>query len=666
MCGISGVISFNKQNGAVKSLSNILSEIKHRGPDDEGCVFFAKEESLITFGDDTPVNVKASTLSYSPKNNISEVNHNHSIGLGHRRLSILDLSEKGHQPMCDNSENYWIVYNGEVYNYLKIRKELEQKGHQFTTDTDTEVVLKAYIEWGKDCLIKFNGMWSFVIYNKETKQLFGARDRFGVKPFYYIHNKETFAFCSEIKGLLQLDGFKKEINPVAVYDYLVMSKMEIDSESFFKNILELKPAHCFDLNTKEGEIVFIISYSLKHNESWKNLNKKGLDSAIKDVSKKVTKAIDIRLNSDVKTGSCLSGGIDSSSVVTKINELLSQKELKQIGTKQEVFTASYPNTKIDESSWAKLVVDQTKTNWNQTFPTAKDFQNQIEDLVYAQDIPFGSPTSFTQFKVMELINKKNVRVSIDGQGADELFGGYSPHFTSSIFNGLKAFSFSSVINNLKSQDGSFSNYSQVYKLPIQYIVAKYFPIIYFNKLKKKQPELSFLNDSLIQKNKDRFRFMNDQFSSNLNSLLNFQFTKYGLKQLLRTADRSSMHFSVESRMPFVDDSDLIETVFNISGANKIKNGISKTLLREAMKDILPNEIYNRTDKLGFATPQKDWFKELKPVFKEIISNQKTDEFVNWDNLNNNFEEIFNHALATDTKRLWRLINFALWRKVYKV
>jgi asparagine synthase (glutamine-hydrolysing) len=610
--------------------------------------------------------VKPSDLSYSPKNTISEINDTHNIGLGHRRLSILDLSEKGHQPICDTSENYWMVYNGEIYTYQEIRVELEQKGHQFATETDTEVVLKSYIEWGKSCLDKFNGMWSFVIYNKATQQLFGARDRFGVKPFYYIHSNETFAFCSEIKGLLKLRGFKREINPTAVYDYLVISKMEIDSETFFKNIFELKPAHSFELNVASGQLSVEKYYTLKHNKNWENLNKSDLNKTITDLKEKITNAISIRLNADVKTGSCLSGGIDSSVVVTNINALLSQKEIKQIGNKQEVFTASYPNTKIDESGWAKLVVDQTKTNWHQTFPTAKDLQDQIEALVYAQDIPFGSPTSFTQFKVMELINKKEVKVSIDGQGADELFGGYSPHFTAAIFDALKSFSFSAAFENLKAPNGSFTNRDQVYKLPIKFLATKYFPTLYFKQLKKKQPELTFLNASFSEKHKKRFKFINDQFSSNLNGLLNFQFTNYGLKQLLRTADRSAMHFSVESRMPFVDDVNLVETVFNISGANKIKGGISKTLLREAMKDILPKEIYNRTDKLGFATPQTEWFKELKPYFKTIIGNQKTDEFVDWEDLNANFDTVFHHAVNTDTKRLWRLINFALWRKVYQV
>ena len=666
MCGISGVISFNTNNETVKSLPNLLDEIKHRGPDDEGCVFFSDKDTLTTFGKDTPENVKFSSLPYSPQNDHSEINDSHYIGLGHRRLSILDLSEKGHQPLCDETENYWIVYNGEVYNYQEIRKELIQKGHRFTTETDTEVVLKAYIEWGKECLHKFNGMWSFVIYNKFTQQLFGARDRFGVKPFYYIHNKKSFAFCSEIKGLLKLNGFKKEINPTAVYDYLVINKMELDSETFFKNIFELKPAHSFELDVRSQKMSINKYYTLKHNKRWKTLNKEQFKKTVSTLQHAITKAISIRLNADVKTGSCLSGGIDSSTVVVKVNELLHQQEMKQIGTAQEVFTASYPDTKIDESGWAKLVVDQTKTNWNQTFPTAEGLQNQIEELIYAQDIPFGSPTSFTQFKVMELIHSKEVKVSIDGQGADELFGGYSPHFTSIIFNALKSFSLKSIKGNLTTPHGSFSNHSQVFKLPIQYLVAKYFPTLYFNQLKKRQPELSFLNNSLLKKHKTRFHYFNDQFSSSLNGLLHFQFTQYGLKQLLRTADRNSMNFSVESRMPFVDDIELVETVFNISGANKIKDGISKMLLREAMKEVLPQKIYNRSDKLGFATPQAEWFTTLKPYFKEILQHQKTDDFVNWDELNENFEKIFNHAISTDTKRLWRLINFALWRKVYQV
>lgn len=666
MCGISGIISYQQNATLVKSISSVLQAIKHRGPDDEGFVFFDNNTPIPVFGNDTPQNVKQSNLLYSPKIGIDDLNTNANVVLGHRRLSILDLTEYAHQPLCNEDSNYWIAFNGEIYNYQTIRDELVKLGFHFTSTSDTEVVLKAYIAWGAACLTKFNGMWSFVIYDKTLQKLFGARDRFGVKPFYYIHNNNYFAFCSEIKGLLKIEGFKKEINPKAVYDYLVLGKMEIDSETFFRGIFELKPATYFELEVKTKKLEIYNYYQLKTNTNWEKVDKSKSETIVADLKTKITNAIATRLNSDAKTGTCLSGGIDSSIVVGTINELLKQKEIKQIGEKQEVFTASYPDYEIDESNWAKLVVNQTKTNWNQTFPSAIELRAQLDELVYAQDIPFGSSSTFSQYKVMELIHSKNVKVTLDGQGADELFGGYANHFTNFIINSFKEFSFSTILNNLKNAHRSFSNKKNIFKLPLQSLIIKNFQSFYFKKFIKHEPELAFVNPTLISDNKYRFSFINDKIKPTLNGLLHYQFTEYGLKHLLRTADRNSMHFSVESRMPFADDIDLIESVFNVSGSYKIQYGKSKYLLREAMKDILPEEIYNRTDKIGFATPEKNWFIELQPYFKEIISQLKNDEYVNWEEFYQNFDAIYENALNTSTLRLWRFINFALWRKVYHV
>ncbi|MDG1475552.1 MAG: asparagine synthase (glutamine-hydrolyzing) [Vicingaceae bacterium] len=666
MCGIAGIVSYSPDFNIKESIIPMLNEIKHRGPDDEGCVFISDSKSTPTFGIDTPLEVRNSSLPYSPSLDINSFTDSSKTVLGHRRLSILDLSEHAHQPMCNETENYWIVFNGEIYNYKEIRTELIEKGHQFTSNSDTEVVLKAFIEWGKNCLSKFNGMWSFVIYNKTTKKLFGARDRFGVKPFYYIKNENHFAFCSEIKGLLKIEGFKKKINPNAVYDFLISSKLEIDDETFFKGIFELKPSSLFELDTVSRKFTTEKYYTLSYNKKWESINPTELPNVIADIKQKVINAVDIRLNADVKTGSCLSGGIDSSAIVTTINQLLKEKEINPIGKEQEVFTASYPNTSIDESEWAQIVVDKTKTNWNQTFPDAKSIEQQLTDLVYAQDIPFGSSTSFSQFKVMELIHQKGVKVSIDGQGADELFAGYPNHYASSIVNGMKSFSILAVLKNLKAKDGTFSNHSQILKLPLQSLYIQLFPNSYFGKLKVKQPELAYIKPNFLKENKNRLVLINDKFKSNLNNLLHYQFTDCGLKQLLRTADRSSMHFSVETRMPFVDDNDLVETVFNISGKPKIKDGKSKFLLREAMKGLLPEEIYNRTDKLGFSTPEKQWFAALKPYLKSILAEQKNDEFVNWEEMDKNFDVLYENALNTNISRFWRFIIFALWRKVYNV
>lgn len=667
MCGISGIapLKTNKKK-LLESLPTLMEAIKHRGPDDEGCSFFSEKNILCTFGNDTPENVKNSKFSYSPIAPISNLDDNYFLGLGHRRLSIIDLSEYGHQPMCDKSENYWIVYNGEIYNYQSLKIELEKLGHQFITQTDTEVLLNAYIEWGEECLTKLNGMWSFVIFDRKKNELFGARDRFGVKPFYYINNEDCFAFSSEIKSLIQLPNFEKKINPIAVYDYLVSGKLEIDDESFFKGIYELKPAHKFTFNLTTKTFKQNKYYELSYTKKWNSFDNEVFNKLSDDVYKKVYKAVEIRLKADVKIGTCLSGGIDSSIITCVINELLKDKKINQNEEVQELFTAVYPDNIINEEHWAELVSKTTKTNWNKTYPTANNLKEQLEDLIYYQDIPFTSSSTFSQYKVMELVSKTDVKVTIDGQGADELFGGYAPHYVASVHNSLKKFSCSSFFNNIIGQKSNFSERSLLYLLPLKYIFSKLFKNSYQKRLIKSQPELQYLNKKLWDSYSERIHFKNDEFSCDLNKLLAYQYTKNTLKHLLRLADRNAMRFSIESRTPFVDDYELVEFAFNQSGVYKIRNATSKYLLKEAFKKMIPKEIYERKDKIGFATPEKEWLKELKPIFKEIIDEQKNDEFVDWNGIQENFDSIYNNALKTNTQRIWRLINFAIWKKVYQV
>jgi asparagine synthase (glutamine-hydrolysing) len=664
MCGISGIVALNTGNRElIKSLPTLLDTIKHRGPDDEGAVFFSKDKFISTYGNDTPTEVKESQLPYAPKNTINKLDESYFLGLGHRRLSILDLSELGHQPMCDKTENYWIVYNGEIYNYQELKLELSELGYEFISQTDTEVLLYAYIEWGEKCLNKLNGMWSFVIYDRNKNELFGARDRFGVKPFYYSNKDNSFAFSSEIKSLVQLPDFKKEINPKAVYDYLVLGKLEVDDESFFKGISELKPAHFFKFDLTKSNFKVRKYYELHFNKKWNSFNKNELNSYSKEIYDKTYSAIESHLNADVKVGTCLSGGLDSSIVATVINDVLKNNSEKN---PQELFTATYPSHKINEEKWAERIANSTNSNWNKTTPNANDLKSQIEDLVYYQDIPFTSSSSFSQYKVMELANRASVKVTLDGQGADELFGGYSPHYVSSIYNSLKTFSINSFLNNINGEKSNFSNRSLTTSLPLKYYYSKFFNSSFKNKLIKSQPELKFISNDLWENYQNRFSLKNDNFSCNLNQLLSYQFTNTPLKHLLRLADRNSMRFSIESRIPFADDINLIESTFNISGSYKIRNGSSKYLLREAFKKLLPKEIIKRKDKIGFATPETEWFIELKPYFRELIFEQKTDEFVNWEGIQNDFENIYNNALKSSTQRLWRLINFAIWRKVYKI
>ncbi len=667
MCGISGIVSLNAGFVDVKkhlqAMSNIL---RHRGPDDEG-FFYTNDTTHATMGgQDTPRNCYHIELPYAPKTNIEDNSANYCLGLAHRRLSIIDLHPTGHQPMCIQDQSLWIVFNGEIYNYVEIKKKLEKLGAKFFSFTDTEVVLKAYQYWGKDCFQEFNGMWAIAIYDKSKNILFCSRDRFGVKPFYYYFDKNIFAFASEQKALVAMPFVKNKINNNAAFQYLALGTTESQEQGLFERVIELLPGHHLTLNTATGQFEKEQYYQLKYTHDWEDFSAKKFDFHVAETKELFVQAVSRRLRSDAPIGSCLSGGIDSSSIVCTTDLLMKNKFMNQIGLRQNVFTASYHNESIDETSWAAKVVDATQTNWHKTYPDAEGLVQDFEDLAYTQDIPILASSTYAQYKVMQLVHQKNIKVTLDGQGADELFAGYSPHFVAYFYEAIRNKSWKQVRENIAHIDTEFSNYKHIFGIRAKHILAANFSA-YFKKygFKNSRKEFGYINNDFWKTNNHQLDSLKEKFVPNLNQLLFQQFTGVGLKVLLRTGDRNSMRFSVESRVPFADDLPLIEKIFSIPSVYKIRQNESKSLLRAAMKNILPTEIVNRRDKLGFATPEYKWLNEKKEFFKQYI-NKDMDEYIDSKSLHKNWNSIVAGLDPTATQRLFRIIKFAAWKKTFKL
>jgi len=374
MCGICGIINIDKQPVYETQLKTMMQKMKHRGPDDDG------------------------TFTC------------HNIGLGFVRLSILDLSAAGHQPMYSHDNRYVIVYNGEVYNYIELRKVLRHK-YNFKTGTDTEVVLAAYQEWGEDCLHRFNGMFAFVIYDTQAKKVFGARDRFGIKPFYYYHDHNTFIFASEIPVILSASNKKLGANDQVIFDYLAFNRTDQTQDTFFKNIYKLQHGHAFEIQNSEFRIKKWYDLKQHIGNSFNN------PSEYKDI---FSDAVKLRLRSDVPVGVCLSGGLDSSSIVSV---LLNDFDKKDLNT----FSAVYgKNETGDESVFISKYTDQLR-NMYFTTPTADTLFVDKEKFIRAHAEPLPSTSPYAQYKVMEMA-KKHVVVTLDGQGADEQLAGYHYFF----------------------------------------------------------------------------------------------------------------------------------------------------------------------------------------------------------------------------------------------
>ena len=653
MCGICGIVSFGEKT-EFEIVRKMNDAISHRGPDDEGFLCYNSETKNF-------LEIKRNKLP-----DTTSMNGSYNLFLGHRRLSIIDVSESGHQPFKDMSGRYFLSFNGEIYNYIELKEELIKKGYSFVSGTDTEVLLNLYIEYGEECLKYLNGMWSFVILDTVRNELFGSRDRFGVKPFYYFHDNKYFIFSSEIKSLIKAPRIYKEINDEALFDYLTLGRLTNENTTFFKGILELEPSTYFILNLGNFEFKNGRYYNLNYNRKNEKFDVVKSAKYAEEIKEKIFRAVSIRLRSDVKVGSCLSGGVDSSSIVCVINSLLKDHSISQVGDLQKVFTSAYPGQAIDESKWASMVVSATDTDWFKTFPKSEELLEDLETLVYVQDVPFGSTTIYSQFRVMRLASENGIKVLLDGQGGDELFSGYV-YFYRSFFNELIGQrDFKTLTNEFRNLHNSPIGKKDFFRGILMSFAKLYLP----DNVKRKLFDMKIQENTLLNKNfydKYNSNLKKGRFEEhvNLNHALYDQFTRTSLKELLKYEDRNSMNFSIEARTPFSDDVNLIDYVFDIPSSYKIHNGWSKYLLRESMKDIVPEQILKRTDKLGFATPEYDWMNSIKDNLKDYFT-KDLDGYFDTKEVLKNWDSIFVSQFKSGFTTIWRYLNFAVWKKVYKL
>jgi asparagine synthase (glutamine-hydrolysing) len=643
MCGIAGIISLSSEsNNLVQDIKAMSKTIRHRGPDDEGYLLKVLDKLVSYGGIDTPKEYYNSSISYAPKLEIE--NSSASFALLHRRLSIIDLSVTGHQPLC--YRNHWITFNGEIYNYLELKTELEKLGHHFVSSTDTEVILAAYIEWGESCVQRFNGMWSFVIYNPIKNTLFASRDRLGVKPFYFYKEDQLFSFASEQKAFLSTSFYSKEINVDAFIDYFVLDQYEQEEEGVYKGIKELFPGHNLFFNLHNGEIKINKYFTIDINNRFEEYSENKFNQYKEQISETLTNAIKLRLRSDVEVGSCLSGGTDSSAIVG-IASGISKYPLN-------LFTASMQEKEIDESPYAREVARLSNGNWFSVEPNAEMLAKDLHDLIYSQDIPIWSTSTYAQFSVMRLAKENNTKVLLDGQGSDELFGGYPVHLVPYFAEQFKNEGLFQFIRNLSNVNIP----SLIKRWLADFKLFTLPPSLQLKVLRKIHPEINALPLDLEPKILERLahhRSVLFERTPGLNDYLFYETYNHRLKSYLKCEDRCSMWHSVESRTPFADDVHLINLAFSVPGNYKIRNANLKSLLKESIKDSIPASVYNRKDKMGYTTPNNDWIREIL----------KTESFFESENQLLDYKWInsqINYLTLTNNPRIFKLIVSAIWLK----
>lgn len=591
--------------------------IKHRGPDDEGYAFFSLDSALrpkLYGGKDTPQEIYHTPLSYAPKHSIEHFHlDNELLTFGHRRLSIVDLSILGHQPFGDPSGRYWIIYNGEVYNYLEIRNILEKLGHTFVSHTDTEVILHAYMEWGKECLHHFNGMFAFLIFDRHNKTLFGARDRFAIKPLYYWLSPEGFiAFGSEIKQFTVLPGWQAKIAPQGIYDFLNWGMTNHLEETCFKEVFQLQGGHCFSLKI-EPDFPPVLT-----PQQWYKLPVGKYAGSLEDAGKHfndlLKDSVRLRSRADVSIGSCLSGGLDSSSIVCLAHEILQEQGSLH---PQMTFSACSHYKKFDEREFIEAVLEGRNIKSFYTYPSLDELWQQLDDITWHQDEPYGSTSIFAQWEVFKHVGQNKVKVMLDGQGADEQLAGYGGFLAARLGDLARNFQFISLWKELQS----CRNLHQI-SFPTKHLLNQFLPNAIKAPLKKilNKPTShpSWLNNGVLKAN---FRDPNEYpipIKEAVQKLCYAQITKTNLPMLLHFEDRNSMAHSIEARTPFLDYR-LVEFIMGLPADYKLAEGITKRVQRQGLTGTLPDKIRQRISKLGFATPEEVWVKQHQPkFFQELI------------------------------------------------
>jgi asparagine synthase (glutamine-hydrolysing) len=607
MCGICG---FNWRDE--KLIEDIKREVKHRGPDGDG-----------TFADD-------------------------EVTLGHVRLSVIDLSEFGKQPMQNEDGSMWIVFNGEVYNYADLRNVLIARGHRFKSNSDTEVVVHAYEDFGQDCVELLDGMWAFAIYDRTRKCLFLSRDRFGIKPLHYVVDSGKFLFCSEIKGILRSD-VPRTVNEEAVHELLAYGLTDCSRETFFKGVFRLMPGEnlLYDLTTRSLKLSKWYD-SNKRLRTTKQIEKVGVPSQLRD---RFIDSVRSHLVSDVPVGSCLSGGIDSSAVVCGMREL-------ERSSRIETFSLVFPGMQIDESRYVEAIVDFTGAKTHKVSPSEDDLIRDMEDLVWTQEEPFQSPSVYGQYKVMELASSNKVKVLLDGQGGDEILAGYPYYLVNYLLESISEMRVKGLIDIMVSRSLSPSVFLRHCIVVLMDMVDS--SRSHSSEFRQRRSGFSFLSRTPKVAN---YPF---SVSASLDEELLLDLTVRNIPRLLRYEDRNSMRWGVETRVPYLDHR-FVEFVFSIPSAGKVRNGILKSCFREALKGLVPDSVLSRRDKIGFAAPDSEWLRSngMMKLCREVFSSSSFARRPYWKK--ESVDKMLKDHLAGKrdwSNALWGVLLVEIWHRVF--
>jgi asparagine synthase (glutamine-hydrolysing) len=631
MCGIAMIAApHGCEASAIRAMTDLA---RHRGPDDEGYALIGAPGAApeIVGGPATPPEAYRSSAPCAPRGPWQHDDRRVVAAFGHRRLSIIDVSVLGHQPMSTPDRRYWILYNGEIYNYRELASELAALGYQFTSHCDTEVILAAYAQWGIASLQRLNGMFAFVIYDARTGDVFLARDRFGIKPLYYRFDEDgAFAAASEIKQLTASPGWRPTLNVARASQFLDTGLTDDGDETMFVGVYHVPPGKF--CRAPITQLRPDVAGRLR-TERWYELRPAPFTGSFEAASTRcrelLTGSVQLMLGADVPLGSCLSGGIDSSSIVCLANRTLGAAG---VSGSQHTFTAASDDPVIDERGWVADVVKVTGVTPHFITPREDGLESELAAMAWHHDEPVTSTSLFAQWKVFELAAEHRVKVVLDGQGADEAFAGYHSFFGPHLAALVRSI-------RLRTAIGEFRALRRAHGFTARTAAGAI-----------ARAALPTTPASAVS----------------VSAMSYAQLVRTNLQMLLRFEDRNSMAHSVEARVPYLDHR-LVEFALGLPDDYKLFGGVTKRVLREAMTGILPERIRTRVDKIGFATSEARWLSgQRAPWFRARIA-----EAVEESNgvvsalLLSRFDAMVAGTRPYD-RRAWRAISFGQWLRTFAV
>lgn len=609
MCGIAGIVRMDGEAVSKSVIQRMTDSVRHRGPDDEGIYISGP------------------------------------VGLGHRRLSILDLSPKGHQPMLGRDGDYVLVYNGEVYNYVEIRSELESNGHIFQSNTDSEVILAAYETWGAGCVERFNGMWAFAVFDRKANKIFCSRDRFGIKPFYYHSTTDAFNFGSEIRQLLPLMETVRA-NRSVVQDFLFGGISEPYEDTFFEGVKKLPGGHNLEIDLDTKTIRTWPYFFLDTPPPTGSSPEDG--TCVAEYEALLRDSVRLRLRSDVRVGTCLSGGLDSSTIAAIAAPVYRDQSN---GGSFAAVTAISEDASRDESPFAASVVERHALEWFTVTPGYSEFRSVLPDVIQAQEEPFPTCSIIFQFLVMQAARSNGLPVLLDGQGGDETLLGYERYYAALVASEWKTKGVLSAIRFFMASCRENANLSYG-------TLASY--LVYFTFLWPRY--VLYRRRSRFLKRMPPYPSGVRQFEQpiwDVHGMQREELQRHNLPALLRFEDKNSMWHAVETRLPFLDYRTL-QKALSMDSSWKIRDGWTKYPLRRIADTILPKSIAWRRNKFGFEAPDKQWVSRFTPEMKKVVLECRLLQELTHSAY---VEKQFEH-MRTDER--WRLYSVAAWAKSFEV